>query len=73
MILSELRDYLKANRRASLAELAMHFRSEPDALRGMLHKWVVKGRVRKRSGDAACGSGCCRCESEAVEIYEWQG
>jgi len=38
----------------------------------MLHRWVVKGRVRKLSGGAVCGS-CCQCEPERVEIYEWTG
>ncbi|WP_405229169.1 FeoC-like transcriptional regulator [Lentisalinibacter sediminis] len=72
MILSQLREYLKTQRRASLADMALHFRCEPDALRGMLNKWVAKGRVEKLPEGAACAS-CCQCEPERVEIYEWTG
>lgn len=73
MILSEIRGYLQANRRASLADLSTRFGSDPDALRGMLQKWVAKGRVRKLVGEESCGSSCCRCDPETVEIYEWTG
>jgi hypothetical protein len=67
----EVRDYLKAHGRASLADLANRFGSEPDALRGLLGKWVAKGRVRRLAGDGSCSSACCRCEPDRVEIYEW--
>ncbi len=72
MILSELRDYLQEQRRASLADMATRFRCDPDALRPMLHKWVAKGRVRKLPDGATCGT-CCQCEPERVEVYEWTG
>jgi len=71
MILSQLRRYLQLNRRAALADLALHFRMEPDALRGMLEQWRRKGRVRHLPAGTPCGGGCCRCEPATVEIYEW--
>lgn len=73
MILSDLRDYLKTHRRASLADMALHFDRDPDALRGMLGKWVAKGRVERLPGGRACGSGCCRCDPATTEVYEWKG
>ncbi|MCP5426021.1 MAG: FeoC-like transcriptional regulator [Gammaproteobacteria bacterium] len=73
MILAELRDYLKTRQRAALTDMANHFKSEPDALRGMLDKWVSKGRVEKLPEGTACGGGCCKCGPGATEIYEWKG
>lgn len=60
MIFSELRDYLKRNQRAALIEMAHHFNTDPDALRGMLEKWLAKGRVKKLPQGAECGGGCCK-------------
>ncbi len=71
MILSELRDYLRHNRRALLVDMSNRFDMEPDALRGMLQKWVNKGKVRKLSGDSACSTGCCKCDPATLELYEW--
>jgi hypothetical protein len=71
MILSELRDYLKANRRAALIDMAHRFDTDPEALRGMLEKWVTKGRVVKLPQGTACSGGCCKCDPATTEIYEW--
>lgn len=71
MILSELRDYLEARGRASLQELALHFDTEPDALRGMLAHWIRKGRASRRSAGVSCGSRCTQCDPASVEIYVW--
>jgi hypothetical protein len=72
MILSEVRDYLRVHRRAALADMALHFRTDPDALRGMLNKLVAKGRVEKLPAGTACGGGCCHCDPDTTEIYQWR-
>lgn len=72
MILSQVRDYLQAHRRAALFDLSLHFGTEPDALRGMLDKWVAKGKVAKLPTGTLCG-GCCHCDPTTIEIYEWRG
>ena len=72
MILSDLRDYLQHNHQANLNDLVAHFKVEPDALRGMLAKWISKGKVRKSSLDAKCGTSCCNCNPLLTEVYEWQ-
>ena len=72
MILSDLRSYLQMHRRAALSDMALRFDTEPAALRGMLAKWVSKGRVVKLSRGPACGSTCCHCAPETIEIYEWR-
>ncbi len=71
MVLSEIKVYLRKNRRVMLADIATHFDLEPDALRGMLQKWVSKGKVRKLAADTGCSTGCCKCDPATLEFYEW--
>jgi len=71
MILSDLRDYLQQQHSVALIDLINHFGMEADALRGMLGKWIKKGRVRKLSVDSACGTSCCKCDPNLTELYEW--
>jgi putative ferrous iron transport protein C len=73
MILAEIRDYLSTRGQATLAEIALHFDADPEAVRGMLEQWVRKGRVEQRQMEAACGSSCHRCEPAARELYVWRG
>ncbi|ABA24882.1 conserved hypothetical protein (plasmid) [Trichormus variabilis ATCC 29413] len=70
MILSELQQFLTQHKKASLADMQLHFRMDGDALRGMLSKLIRKGRVRKMEDGKKCG-GCHSCEPEAIEFYEW--
>jgi hypothetical protein len=72
MILSDLRQYLQDRRRVTLNDLVTHFHIDADALRGMLGKWISKGKVRQLPvNSAACGSTCCKCDPLLAEIYEW--
>jgi putative ferrous iron transport protein C len=72
MILADLREYLRDKGRASLSDLVLHFGVDPHALRGMLGKWIHKGRVRLSTpGGTACGTTCCQCDPLLTEIYEW--
>lgn len=73
MILPEIRRYLEARGQASLADIALHFDIEPDALRGMLEIWMRKGKVRRQLATASCGSSCNKCQSAATEFYTWVG
>ncbi len=73
MILSDIRDYLRTHRRVALSDMALRFGTEPDALRGMLDKWVAKGKVSKLPSGTICGGGCCRCDLNTTEVYEWRG
>ncbi|MBI4776545.1 MAG: FeoC-like transcriptional regulator [Deltaproteobacteria bacterium] len=72
MILAEIRRYLMERKRATLGDLALHFDTEPDAMRGMLEQWIRKGKVLRLDIQGSCGKACstCCCDS-AVEIYEW--
>ena len=71
MILSEIRDYLKQRGQCTLSDVALHFDSNADAVRGMLDIWVKKGKVEKRSATASCGTSCQSCDPAATEIYIW--
>jgi len=72
MILSQLRDYLKTNRRAALADMAIRFDTAPEALRPMLERLMAKGLVERLPQGTACGGGCCKCDIATVEIYSWK-
>ncbi len=71
MILSDLRTYLQDKQRVNLSDLVLHFQVDADALRGMLSKWVSKGRVKRSTAESGCGTSCCKCDPLLTEIYEW--
>lgn len=71
MILSELKGYLQERRQATLSDMALHFRTQPDAIREMLAVWERKGRVRRLPAPAGCGGTCTQCAPGAVEVYVW--
>ncbi len=71
MILSDIKKYLQSHGRAALADIAMHFDADPDAVRGMLEVWERKGKVKKSFVSASCGEECKQCDTSAVEIYHW--
>lgn len=70
MILAEIKDYLKTNRQATLADMANRFDTQPDALRGMLAKWQAKGKVTRVDSGPKC-DGCTQCGGEPNEVYLW--
>jgi DNA-binding MarR family transcriptional regulator len=71
VILGDIKAYLKERRRATLADIALHLGSDPEAVRGMLERWIRKGKVRKLQARASCNSSCTECDPAATEIYEW--
>lgn len=72
MILSDVRQHIKIHRNVTLRDLMIRFDVDADALRGMLSILVAKGKVIKKSATTECGTGCCKCDSTLVEIYEWR-
>jgi len=73
MILSEIKRYLQQRGQVSLADIALHFDTPPEALRGMLETLLRKGRISRQQLNSACGSSCCQCDSSATELYQWAG
>jgi len=73
MILSDIKRYLIERKQASLLDISTHFDSDVNAVRGMLSVWEKKGKVKKLSATASCGSGCDKCDPASVEIYLWLG
>jgi hypothetical protein len=73
MILSELRDYIRARGRVTLSDMAVRFDKDPNALRGMVQKWISKGKVAKLADSTRCGKTCAGCAPRTEEIYVWVG
>jgi predicted ArsR family transcriptional regulator len=69
MILTEIQSYLAKQGKASLAELAIYFRSDTNAIRPMLKRLIRKGRIRLMNNQKCCG--CTSCTPESLEFYEW--
>ena len=75
-MLLDLKSYLQSRNRASILDLANHYRIEADALRGMLDHWIRKGRLRRLDLDDAHDAcphmtACEACGSTGLEVYEW--
>ncbi|VAW50160.1 hypothetical protein MNBD_GAMMA06-1711 [hydrothermal vent metagenome] len=71
MILSQVRDYLKKRGQCTLSDIALHFDTDANAVRGMLEIWIKKGKVEKQSATASCGTSCQSCDPAATEVYTW--
>ncbi|MBT3335563.1 MAG: sugar metabolism transcriptional regulator [Methylococcales bacterium] len=71
MILSDLRYYIKEHKRVALIDLVNHFDMDADAMRGMLGKWINKGKIKKMAMEKGCGTQCCKCDPRLTEFYEW--
>jgi len=71
MILSQVRDYLKQRGQCTLSDIALHFDTDADAVRGMLDVWIRKGKVEKQSATGSCGTSCNSCDPSATEVYVW--
>ncbi len=71
MILTDIQGYLEKYGKISLAELALHFHMDADAMRPLLKRLIRKGRIRLMKGEKC--AKCCHCSSEMIEFYEWVG
>lgn len=69
MMLSRISDYLRQCGRASVHDLATGLDTAPEALKGMLALLERKGQVRRVAGSSC--SGCCKCDPDTLELYEW--
>jgi hypothetical protein len=70
-MLLDIKAYMQERKHVSLRDIALHFDADPEAVRGMLDKWIEKGRVIKCSTEACggCASKCATAQQE--EAYEW--
>jgi len=71
-MLLDIKRYLMERQRVSLQDLALHFDTDADAMRGMLDTWIRKGKVTKCDAVACagCSSSCSTAQQE--EAYEWR-
>jgi len=68
MTLSDIKNYLQQHQRATLTDLANHFRCDEKTLQPMLERWQRKGKVQHIHQDA-CTKGCCG--TGELNIYVW--
>jgi hypothetical protein len=54
-----------------MVDLVNHFDMDADAIRGMLGKWISKGKIKSSSPNGSCGTSCCKCDPALTEFYEW--
>jgi len=71
MILSEIKRYFLRQHVVSLSDLSVHFRVEPEAMRGILEHWIRKGKLRKLPQNTPCPNCSEACKSEKLELYKW--
>ena len=71
MDLIAVKQYVKTNRQVSIRDLALHFKRDADTVRPLLDVWVGKGKMRRVMAEP-CGKGCCSCDPETLELYEWR-
>jgi hypothetical protein len=69
MTISDIKGYLQKRGQAPLIDIANHFRSEPDAVLGMLEHWQRRGRIARISIPKC--NGCNKCGDAAPELYRW--
>lgn len=73
MTMSSVRSYLADRRRATLKDVALHFDSDPEAVRLVLDRWRDKGRIEVLTGESACGKSgsACGCCTGPEPVYVW--
>ena len=68
MILRELKKYLVKNKKVTLKQITGDFSEEPETIEFMLHHWMNKGKVIKKSLN--CSLSCKGCSIIEHE-YHW--
>lgn len=70
-MLLEIKRYMLTKKTATLQELMLHFKKQPDTMRSMLQHWVRKGKICHATKPMGCGSKCQMCQPSIAEIYTW--
>ena len=73
-MLLDIKHYMMQRQQTSLRDLALHFHTDVDAMRGMLQPWINKGKVRKCAAlttCSGCSDGCLSASEGEMEIYAW--
>ncbi|MBO4643687.1 MAG: FeoC-like transcriptional regulator [Alphaproteobacteria bacterium] len=71
MILLEIKEYLKEQKRASLKDVATKFDLTEDVAKEMLAHWERKGKIAQAE-KAPCGKKCSCCSSPCGAMYFWK-
>ncbi len=76
MILSDIRDYVKDQKQASLKDISIHFDIPESAAEEMVEHWIRKGKIKRLHPDGAacscaCGHKCSDCPAQCAFTYQW--
>jgi putative ferrous iron transport protein C len=71
-MLRDIQTYIAHHHTVSIADLALHFHMDDQAIQPMVTKLVRKGRVRREPTPEKCG-GCTCCQASSLELYTWAG
>jgi hypothetical protein len=71
MILAEISNYIRERERASVADIANRFDTDPEVVRQMLAVLLRKQRIHRVPNITACGSNCRQCDPASTELYAW--
>ena len=72
-MLRDLRRYIADHKRVTIADLALRFDADQDALRGALGLLTRKGQIRELPRDPAVCGGCTKSDCTPPARYEWTG
>gem|GEM_PF-4983695 len=70
MILSSINQYLRANQKCTLPEIARSLNINQDIVLAILQRLIVKRRVKVMYDKNAC-AGCNKCGTTTTEFYIW--
>lgn len=75
MQLIEIRNYLQLVGRATLQDLARHFKMQESAMEHLLLFWVKKGLITHYDSEQNCVKNSCgdchACGDRTLQIYVW--
>lgn len=71
MNLIQLKQYLRSRKITPLQDAAFHFQVDVETIRPLFEVWINKGKIRRRESVGGVCRGCCKCDPNAIEMYEW--
>jgi putative ferrous iron transport protein C len=71
-MLRDIQTYIGHHRTVTMADLALHFHIDEQAIQPMMAKLMRKGRIRQLPMPDKCG-GCSCCSESSLQLYEWTG
>ncbi len=71
-MLDAIQTYLKRQKQACLADIALAVNAPAEAVQPMLELLESKGRIKRNRIDSKACGGCTRCDPAALTIWHWK-